>query len=45
MLDPDKVDFKKLGFHAGIEVHHQIRSSRKLFCHCPPILEENPENL
>jgi len=45
MLDPDKVDFKKLGFHAGIEVHHQIRSNRKLFCHCPSILEENPENM
>jgi glutamyl-tRNA(Gln) amidotransferase subunit E len=45
MLDPDKIDFKKLGFRAGIEVHHQIRSNRKLFCHCPPILEENPENM
>lgn len=45
MLDPNKVDFKKLGFHAGIEVHHQIRSDRKLFCHCPPILEENPANM
>lgn len=44
MLNPKDVDFKKLGFHAGIEVHHQIRSDRKLFCHCPPLLEENPEN-
>jgi glutamyl-tRNA(Gln) amidotransferase subunit E len=45
MLDPNKVDFEKLGFHAGIEVHHQIRSDRKLFCHCSPDLEENPANM
>lgn len=45
MLDPQKVDFKRLGFHAGIEVHHQIRSDRKLFCHCPPTLEDDPRNM
>lgn len=45
MLDPNNIDFKKLGFHAGLEVHHQIVSQRKLFCNCPLILEENPENL
>jgi len=45
MLDPDSVDFKWLGFHAGIEVHHQIRSDRKLFCRCPPDLGKDPENM
>jgi glutamyl-tRNA(Gln) amidotransferase subunit E len=45
MLDPDSVDFKQLGFHAGIEVHHQIRSDRKLFCRCPPDLEKDPNNM
>ena len=45
MLNPENVDFKKLGFQAGLEVHHQIRSDRKLFCRCPPILEEGPTNL
>jgi glutamyl-tRNA(Gln) amidotransferase subunit E len=45
MLNPDSVDFKRLGFHAGIEVHHQIRSDRKLFCRCPPDLEKDPENM
>lgn len=45
MLNPEAVDFKKLGFHAGIEVHHQIRSDRKLFCRCPPDLERDPENM
>jgi len=45
MLNPETIDFKQLGFHAGIEVHHQIRSDRKLFCHCPPDLEPDPENM
>jgi len=39
MLDPYNIDFKKLGFHAGLEVHHQIKSKRKLFCNCPLILD------
>ena len=45
MLDPNNLDFEKLGFHAGLEIHHQIKSQRKLFCNCPPIMEEDPENL
>jgi glutamyl-tRNA(Gln) amidotransferase subunit E len=45
MLDPKDVDFKKLGFRAGLEVHHQIRSERKLFCRCPPTLESDPEKM
>lgn len=44
MLDPENVDFKKLGFHAGLEVHHQIRSESKLFCRCSPTLEDDPES-
>jgi glutamyl-tRNA(Gln) amidotransferase subunit E len=45
MLDPENVDFKLLGFHAGLEVHHQIRSDRKLFCRCPPIIEKDPKSM
>ena len=45
MLDPNNLDFIKLGFHAGLEVHHQIKSDRKLFCNCPPILEDDPETM
>jgi glutamyl-tRNA(Gln) amidotransferase subunit E len=45
MLDPRNVDFEKLGFRAGIEVHHQIRSERKLFCRCPPTLEDDPKSM
>ncbi len=44
MLDPENIDFKKLRFHAGLEVHHQIRSESKLFCRCSPILEDEPES-
>ncbi|MHA1809318.1 MAG: Glu-tRNA(Gln) amidotransferase subunit GatE [Candidatus Heimdallarchaeaceae archaeon] len=47
MIDPDSLtddDFRKLGFHAGLEVHHQLQSRRKLFCNCEPVLEEDPHN-
>ncbi|NHK32298.1 MAG: Glu-tRNA(Gln) amidotransferase subunit GatE [Asgard group archaeon] len=40
MLDLDKIDFKKMGFRGGIEVHHQIQTQRKLFCNCEPKLSE-----
>lgn len=30
-------DYEKLGFRAGLEIHAQIKSKRKLFCHCKPI--------
>jgi len=45
MLNQNDVDFKKIGFRAGLEVHHQIRSARKLFCRCPPTLETDPRNM
>lgn len=45
MLDPKNIDFCRLGFRAGLEVHHQIRSDRKLFCRCPPLLEKDPESM
>ncbi len=38
MLDPDNISFEELGFKAGLEVHHQVKSKRKLFCHCKPLL-------
>jgi glutamyl-tRNA(Gln) amidotransferase subunit E len=40
MLELDKINFKKMGFRGGIEVHHQIQTQRKLFCNCEPKLSE-----
>ncbi|MDD5177856.1 MAG: Glu-tRNA(Gln) amidotransferase subunit GatE [Candidatus Nanoarchaeia archaeon] len=36
------VDYKELGFKAGLEIHQQIEG-RKLFCHCPALV--NDDNL
>ena len=33
------LDYKKLGFKCGLEVHYQL-SSRKLFCHCPNLVHD-----
>ncbi|HEX03722.1 MAG TPA: Glu-tRNA(Gln) amidotransferase subunit GatE [Bacteroidetes bacterium] len=27
--------WKKMGFNCGLEIHHQIMTEKKLFCHCP----------
>jgi glutamyl-tRNA(Gln) amidotransferase subunit E len=35
------MDYEKLGFKAGLELHQQVASSRKLFCHCPPVKSES----
>ncbi|MCK4756935.1 MAG: Glu-tRNA(Gln) amidotransferase subunit GatE [Thermoplasmata archaeon] len=39
MLDPANIDYKGLGFKAGLEIHHQLKAKRKLFCHCPAELD------
>ena len=31
-------DYEKIGFRAGLEIHAQLDSQRKLFCHCKPEL-------
>lgn len=28
-------EWKRLGFRCGLEIHHQVRTEKKLFCHCP----------
>jgi Glu-tRNA(Gln) amidotransferase subunit E-like FAD-binding protein len=38
-----KMDYKKLGFKCGIEIHQQLQG-KKLFCNCPTIIrKENPD--
>ena len=45
MLDPDKISFSDIGFKGGLEVHHQIKAKRKLFCNCQPklVISKEPD--
>jgi glutamyl-tRNA(Gln) amidotransferase subunit E len=38
------MDYKALGLVAGIEIHQQLDTEEKLFCHCPTTLREIPEH-
>src|SRR5210317_1432802 len=31
----NSLDYKKIGLRVGLEVHQQLDTERKLFCHCP----------
>ncbi|MCF7810466.1 Glu-tRNA(Gln) amidotransferase subunit GatE [bacterium] len=33
--DPDNFNPRKEGFRCGLEIHQQILTEKKLFCHCP----------
>ncbi|MFX1533384.1 MAG: Glu-tRNA(Gln) amidotransferase subunit GatE [Promethearchaeota archaeon] len=37
-MSPNNLDYDKLGFKAGIEIHAQLNTEKKLFCSCPTIL-------
>ncbi len=40
----DEADrYKKLGLMVGLELHQQLNTSRKLYCHCPTVIrDEDP---
>lgn len=38
------MDYKTLGLVAGIEIHQQLDTAEKLFCHCPTTLRDTPEH-
>ena len=42
MSDADR--YSKLGLMVGLELHQQLNTQRKLFCHCPTIIrDEEPD--
>lgn len=36
----EKLDYERLGLKVGLEIHVQLNTRRKLFCHCPTLLVE-----
>jgi glutamyl-tRNA(Gln) amidotransferase subunit E len=44
MITTEDIDYSKLGLKVGLELHQQLDTSRKLFCHCPTIIrDEDPD--
>lgn len=42
----EKEFYKNLGFKAGLEIHYQLKTEKKLFCRCPALLRnEKPDAL
>ncbi|MCP4583448.1 MAG: Glu-tRNA(Gln) amidotransferase GatDE subunit E, partial [candidate division Zixibacteria bacterium] len=35
LWNTDEIDYEALGFRCGIEIHQQLDTKTKLFCHCP----------
>jgi len=45
-LTKKTLNYKKLNFKAGIEIHAQLSTEKKLFCRCPATLtQEKPQNI
>ncbi len=36
----EKIDYEKLGFKSGLEIHQQL-DTKKLFCNCPSLLRQD----
>ncbi len=34
------MDYEKIGLKVGLEIHQQLNTKRKLFCHCPTVLSD-----
>jgi glutamyl-tRNA(Gln) amidotransferase subunit E len=43
-MTASQVDYAQIGLRVGLEVHQQLDTSTKLFCHCKPgLFKEEPE--
>ncbi|HJX55874.1 MAG TPA: Glu-tRNA(Gln) amidotransferase subunit GatE [Methanoregula sp.] len=38
------MDYNAIGLTAGIEIHQQLNTCEKLFCHCPTLLRDSSEH-
>ncbi len=38
------IDYKSIGLKVGLEIHQQIDTKRKLFCHCPTVIQTKPSD-
>ena len=38
------MDYNAIGLTAGIEIHQQLNTGEKLFCHCPTLLRDSSEH-
>ncbi len=36
-------DYDRIGFMSGLEVHQQLKTKEKLFCHCPAGIYQKPD--
>ena len=37
--------YEEVGLKVGLEIHQQLKTSRKLFCYCPPILRKDKPDI
>ena len=42
LWDTDNIDYYALGFRCGVEIHQQLDTDKKLFCHCRVGLVPDP---